>query len=76
MGGAINWIWISLLIVWLAPNTQQIMTAHRPAFTMPDSARTRLLWQPSLRAALAIWLIGFVALINLNRQSVFLYFQF
>ena len=77
MGGAINWIWISLLIVWLAPNTQQIMASFRPALDVPaGTPPARLRWLPSTRAALAVWLLGFVAIINLNRQSVFLYFQF
>ena len=77
MGGTINWIWISLLIVWLAPNTQQIMASFRPALDVPAGAPVaRLRWQPSIRAALAVWLLGFVAIINLNRQSAFLYFQF
>ena len=77
MGGAINWIWISLLIVWLAPNTQQIMANYKPALDMPaGSTAKRLLWQPTIRAALLVWLIGFVALINLSQQSAFLYFQF
>ncbi|MBK9161559.1 MAG: MBOAT family protein [Nitrosomonadales bacterium] len=77
MGGAINWIWISLLIVWLAPNTQQIMAGFRPALDVPSGGRARwLLWRPSLPSALAVWLIGFIAVINLNRQSAFLYFQF
>ncbi len=77
MGGAINWIWISLLIVWFAPNTQQIMAAYKPALDMPENSKAkRLLWQPSIHAALIIWLIGFIALINLNKQSAFLYFQF
>ena len=77
MGGALNWIWISLLIVWFAPNTQQIMAAYKPALDMPDASRARrLLWQPTAFAALLIWLLGFVAIINLSRQSAFLYFQF
>jgi len=75
MGGAINWIWISLLIVWFAPNTQQIMAAYKPALDMPEGG-TRLTWRPSLPSALIMWLLGFVAIINLNKQSAFLYFQF
>jgi len=75
MGGAINWIWISLLIVWFAPNTQQIMAAYKPALDMPES-RTRLSWRPSAPAALIVWLLGFIAIINLSKQSAFLYFQF
>jgi D-alanyl-lipoteichoic acid acyltransferase DltB (MBOAT superfamily) len=77
MGGAINWIWISLLIVWFAPNTQQIMASYKPALDMPQgSSAKRLLWQPSAYAALIVWLTGFIAIINLNKQSAFLYFQF
>ncbi|MDZ4201180.1 MAG: MBOAT family protein [Gallionella sp.] len=77
MGGAINWIWISLLVIWFAPNTQQIMAAHRPALDVPaDTPATRLRWKPTARAALAVWFLGFVAIVNLNKQSVFLYFQF
>jgi len=77
MGGAVNWIWISLLIVWFAPNTQQIMSAYKPALDMPEgSAAKRLLWRPSAAAALVVWLLGFIAIINLSKQSAFLYFQF
>lgn len=77
MGGAINWIWISLLIVWFAPNTQQIMASYKPALDMPQgSSAKRLLWRPSAYAALIVWLTGFIAIINLNKQSAFLYFQF
>ena len=77
MGGAINWIWITLLIVWFAPNTQQIMASHRPALDVPTSDGARLLrWKLSIHTALVVWLLGFVAIINMSRQSVFLYFQF
>ena len=75
-GGAINWIWILLLIVWLAPNTQQIMQGFRPALGTPAMPATRLAWQPTIKAAALIWLLGFIAVINLNKQSAFLYFQF
>ncbi len=76
-GGMMNWIWISLLIVWLAPNTQTIMQSFKPALDMPQpAARTRLLWRPSFWSALLVWGLGFTALINLSQQSTFLYFQF
>jgi hypothetical protein len=74
--GAINWIWLSLLIVWLAPNTQEIMANFKPALDAPATAARRLLWRPSITAALLIWGLAFIAIINLNRQSTFLYFQF
>ncbi|WP_035383250.1 MBOAT family O-acyltransferase [Ferriphaselus sp. R-1] len=76
-GGMINWIWILLLIVWLGPNTQTIMQNFRPALDAPHlAARTLLLWRPNFLAALFIWGLLFVALINLSQQSTFLYFQF
>lgn len=74
--GAINWIWILMLIVLLAPNTQQIMQNFKPALGVPAMAATRLAWRPTLKAAILVWFLGFTAIINLNKQSVFLYFQF
>ncbi len=75
--GMMNWIWISLLIVWFAPNTQTIMQTFRPALDVPQpTARTRLQWAPSLWAAILVWGLAFTALINLSQQSTFLYFQF
>jgi alginate O-acetyltransferase complex protein AlgI len=75
--GMANWIWILLLIVWLAPNTQQIMQDFRPGLGMPsDMPATRLAWRPFAGSALLIWLLGFIAVINLNKVSTFLYFQF
>ncbi|MDD5180605.1 MAG: MBOAT family protein [Gallionellaceae bacterium] len=75
-GGAVNWIWILLLIVWISPNTQQIMQHFKPALGTPALSATRLAWQPTVKAAALVWLLGFIAVINLNRQSAFLYFQF
>ncbi len=75
-GGAINWIWISMLIVLLAPNTQEIMQHYKPALGVPVMQPVRLAWRPTFKAAVLVWLLGFIAIINLNKQSVFLYFQF
>jgi len=44
---------------------------------VPAEARiSRLRWQPSLLTALSVWLLGIISIINLNKQSAFLYFQF
>ena len=75
-GGAINWIWISLLLVWFAPNTQQIMTDFRPALESAGEPPRWLRWRPTAATGLLIWALAFVAIINLNRESAFLYFQF
>ncbi|HXU93897.1 MAG TPA: MBOAT family protein [Gallionella sp.] len=75
--GMMNWIWILLLVVWLAPNTQTIMQSFRPALDAPvPAAKTRLEWLPNFWAAALIWGLAFAALINLSQQSTFLYFQF
>jgi len=75
--GVVHWIWILLLIVWLAPNTQQIMKAARPALGVPpDSAASRWQWRPAALSAAAVAVMAFAVVINLNRHSEFLYFQF
>lgn len=76
-GGLINWIWILLLFVWFAPNTQQLLAAHRPALGLPADMRpVRLAWRPTaVFAAIAVALFT-LSLFNLHRQSEFLYFQF
>ena len=76
-GGMLNWIWILLLVVWFAPNTQTLLQAYKPASGVPHPpARSRLQWKPNLLCALLIWGLAFTALINLSKQSAFLYFQF
>ena len=77
MGGAVNWIWISLLIVWLAPNTQQIMAMYRPALDMPEGSKAiRLLWQPSHTWLVAGVLCSVFAILSITELSEFIYFQF
>jgi D-alanyl-lipoteichoic acid acyltransferase DltB (MBOAT superfamily) len=43
---AFSWIGMLLLIVWLAPNTQQIMAAYRPALDMPDANKAKYASKP------------------------------
>jgi D-alanyl-lipoteichoic acid acyltransferase DltB (MBOAT superfamily) len=76
--GVVHWIWILLLVVWFAPNTQQIMAASRPALGVPSDgpAASRLRWRPSALAATAVAALALAVLVNLNRHSEFLYFQF
>jgi hypothetical protein len=74
--GMVNWIWILMLIVWFAPNTQTIMQSFKPALDAPQAVRTRLRWRANALSALLVWGIAFIALINLSQQSTFLYFQF
>jgi D-alanyl-lipoteichoic acid acyltransferase DltB (MBOAT superfamily) len=76
--GLINWIVILLAIVWLAPNSQQIMVRARPALAVPGDGvyRGRLLWRPSPWLALPVAILAVVCVVNLHKQSEFLYFQF
>jgi hypothetical protein len=73
----VHWVWILLLIVWFAPNTQQIMAAARPALGVPPGpAAPRWRWRPAALSAAAVAVMAFAVVINLNRHSEFLYFQF
>jgi alginate O-acetyltransferase complex protein AlgI len=77
-GGAINWIWISLLVIWLAPNTQQIMALHRPGLGIPEGspAAKRLLWRPTYAWLIAGVLCATFGILAINELSEFIYFQF
>ncbi len=75
--GVVHWIWILLAVVWLAPNTQQIMAAARPALGVPaDSAAACWQWRPAAAGAVAVAAMAVAVIVNLNRHSEFLYFQF
>ena len=67
-----------LAIAWCAPNTQQIMARYNPALLIPRDmkAAQRLLWRPSVAVGLITAGVAFAAIVNLHRQSEFLYFQF
>lgn len=64
-------------IVWALPNSQMIMGKFSPTLTeaQPDAPQW-LLWQPTVRWALALGLLLAVCLMSLQQTKVFLYFQF
>ena len=72
------WVWIvSLLgIVWLAPNTQEIMAGYLPQMRHRPAAREQLRWRPTLWHAAATAAAAVVALGYIGEVSEFLYFQF
>ncbi|MGE4109612.1 MAG: MBOAT family protein [Burkholderiales bacterium] len=74
--GVINWIWLLLLIVWFAPNSQQIMAAAKPALGVPVEAPSRLRWRIGPVAATLTVMLALAVIVNLSRHSEFLYFQF
>jgi len=66
-----------LLIVFTLPNVQQIMSAYSPALNSEAELKpSRFAWKPSVADAVIIVLIAYFVLINLHKQSTFLYFQF
>ena len=76
---AMTYVWILALlpIVFLAPNTQQIMRRFNPALNVPDDmADTRLAWSPARGWAVAMAVVTACGLLSLTRPSEFLYFQF
>lgn len=68
---------VGLFIAFKMPNVQQIMANYSPALNMDAVKKpTRFTWQPSIVDAVIIVLIAYFVLINLHKQSTFLYFQF
>ncbi len=76
-GGVVNWIWILLLVVWFAPNTQQLLAGYRPALALfAERYEGWLAWRPTPLNALLAAALALIAVFNLHKQSEFLYFQF
>ena len=71
---------VGLAIVWLLPNTQQILVRYKPAIELTPSDRTegrfRVLWQPNLAWGVGLGMLLFAALTKFENPSSFLYFQF
>ena len=67
-----------LLIVFTMPNVQQIMANYPSALNSEKllNQPTFFAWRPSLIHAVLIFVLGYFVLINLHKQSTFLYFQF
>ncbi|MDD5297425.1 MAG: MBOAT family protein [Rhodocyclaceae bacterium] len=68
----------ALLIAWFAPNTQEIFRDFDPCLEKPNGRwRTPgLTWLPALGWSVVTAFLLIVCVINMNRVSEFLYFQF
>lgn len=75
-GGEVNWIWILLALAWFAPNIYRIMRNFEPALNLPEEKPARLAWKPNWAWAVPVAALGFFSIINMNKESAFLYFQF
>lgn len=77
----LNWLLVGAMVVWLAPNTQQLLARYRPALeTYPDEIRQYrqywLRWQPTPLWAVLIAAIASAGVLGISGYSEFLYFQF
>jgi len=74
------WLWVAaaLALVWLAPNTQQIMRRARPVIERVEvPAHLKwLVWRPSVAFAVIVGVIFAVCVLSMSRPSEFLYYQF
>lgn len=73
-GGAIV---VLLAVVWLAPNSNQIMGAWSSALEGPDPApRAWMRWRPNVTWAVLVFAVLFYAMLHMHKTVRFLYFQF
>ena len=61
-----------LLLIWLAPNSNEIFSKKR----VPLPLNTNFQWRPNLFSAVLFSLLSFTATLYLARAQEFLYFQF
>jgi alginate O-acetyltransferase complex protein AlgI len=72
-----GYIVVGFFIVWMCPNSQQIMAAADPILgKAPPPATALLRWRPSIPWAATIGIAGVVVLLDLGGTTEFLYFQF
>lgn len=74
-----SWITVLVLVVFLAPNTQEMM-GHRQPSPNDNQASGGILshfaWKPSVRWVLLMSLAATAGILSLTHPSEFLYFQF
>ena len=66
-------------VVWLLPNTQQILSHFKPSLhpeLVQAETALHVFWKPNLAWALGLGYLFFFALVRLQVPSSFLYFQF
>jgi D-alanyl-lipoteichoic acid acyltransferase DltB (MBOAT superfamily) len=74
-----KWLLFLLVFCWVAPNTQQVLAAFRPALLTSgydDLAIARPAWRPTPAWTAGLALLATVALLSIERYSEFIYFRF
>jgi alginate O-acetyltransferase complex protein AlgI len=68
---------IYFAVVWLMPNSQQIMEKYSPVLGQIQKNRFGILqWNPSVRWAVLMGVAGSLVIASLSHHTEFLYFQF
>lgn len=75
LGSMAAWFTASFAIVWLAPNTQQIMLKFKP-FLKTVNSTSRVHWQPNWMWMIITIFVLLFSFERMGRVSEFLYFQF
>jgi D-alanyl-lipoteichoic acid acyltransferase DltB (MBOAT superfamily) len=70
----IAWLMMLYVIVWEAPNTQQIMCEYAPALGRIHAGSLR--WHPTARWAVTFGCAATLGLLSIGGTGEFLYFQF
>jgi D-alanyl-lipoteichoic acid acyltransferase DltB (MBOAT superfamily) len=71
------WIAVLLPLVFVAPNTQEMLGGYRPGIGAPHAPPVRwAAWRPSGPWALACGCVAAIGFLSLHRVSEFLYYQF
>ncbi|MBV9812814.1 MAG: MBOAT family protein [Acetobacteraceae bacterium] len=75
--GSVVWLAVLYVVVWLLPNTQQIMVRAQPALgrILPGPFPV-LQWRMTLPWAMAVGVGALAALLSVGGTTEFLYFQF
>ena len=71
-----NWFIVLFCIVWLMPNTQQLLARYSPSLEPVEGTGGKLEWKPNLYWACGIIFLAIWAINNMDSISEFLYFQF
>jgi len=75
------WLGALFLIATLAPNSLQVMARYEPALGAPQRSAAAppaglLTWKPGMVWAVAVSAVAALAILHLNAESEFLYWQF
>lgn len=68
-----------LMIVWFSPNTLDWLRNEKPALFLNSfltKQQTKLIWKPNITYTLLITIVAVIAIMFVQQESEFLYFQF